>query len=113
MALDIELLEQSFERIKPRADEFAASFYENLFIAHPEVKPLFATTDMAKQQKKLLNALVLVVESLRNPEALGEVLLALGARHVGYGAISKHYGPVGEALLMTFEQYLQQDWTLK
>ncbi|MBW4567958.1 MAG: pentapeptide repeat-containing protein [Tolypothrix carrinoi HA7290-LM1] len=111
MSLNIELLEQSFEKIKPHADEFTASFYEHLFTGHPELKPLFATTDMAKQQKKLLNALVLVVENLRNTEALEPVLDALGKRHVGYGAIAKYYGPVGEALLMSFEQYLQQDWT--
>ncbi|MEC4882929.1 MAG: globin domain-containing protein [Scytonema sp. PMC 1070.18] len=109
--LPVELLESSFEKIKPRAEEFVASFYENLFAAHPEVKPLFAHTDMEKQHKKLLHSLVLVVESLRNPEALGEVLKALGARHVGYGAIPVSYGPIGEALLTTFEQYLQQDWT--
>jgi hemoglobin-like flavoprotein/uncharacterized protein YjbI with pentapeptide repeats len=111
MPLNVELLEQSFEQIKPRAEEFAASFYENLFAAHPEVRPLFANTDMVKQQKKLINSLVLVVENLRSPETLGEVLSALGARHIGYGAIAKHYGPVGEALLLSFEQYLQDDWT--
>ncbi|HAT15389.1 MAG TPA: flavohemoprotein, partial [Microcoleaceae bacterium UBA11344] len=32
-------------------------------------------------------------------------------RHVSYGAIPKYYGPVGEALLLTFEQYLVEDWT--
>ncbi len=111
MSLNVELLEQSFERIKPRADEFVVNFYENLFAAHPEVKPLFASTDMAKQQKKLLNALVLVVENLRNPEVLGEVLQALGARHVGYGTIPQQYPAVGRALLKTFEQLLQEDWT--
>ncbi|GET40551.1 pentapeptide repeat-containing protein [Microseira wollei] len=109
--LPVELIQSSFEKIKPRGDEFAASFYENLFTAHPEVKPLFASTDMEKQQKKLLNSLVLVVEGLRNPEALGEVLKALGARQVGYGVIPKSYGPVGAALLSTLEQYLEQDWT--
>ena len=71
MSLNVELLEQSFEKIKPCADEFATSFYENLFQLYPEVKPLFANTEMAKQQKKLINALVLVVENLRSPEALG------------------------------------------
>ncbi|MEH1897630.1 MAG: globin family protein [Nostoc sp.] len=111
MSLNVELLEQSFEKVKPRADEFAASFYNNLFQAHPEMKPLFTKTDMKKQEKKLLSSLVLVVENLRNPEALEPVLKALGARHVGYGAIPKHYGSVVEALLVTFEQYLQQDWT--
>jgi hemoglobin-like flavoprotein/uncharacterized protein YjbI with pentapeptide repeats len=111
MSLNVELLEQSFDKVKPRANEFAASFYENLFKAHPEVKPLFAKTDMGNQEKKLLNSLVLVVENLRNPEALGPVLNALGGRHVSYGAIPKYYGPVGEALLLTFEQYLAEDWT--
>ncbi|MEH2045751.1 hypothetical protein [Nostoc sp.] len=62
MSLNVELLEQSFEKVKPRADEFAASFYDNLFQAHPEMKPLFAKTDMKNQEKKLLSSLVLVVE---------------------------------------------------
>src|SRR4028118_2340429 len=109
--LAVEVLESSFEKIKPCANEFAASFYENLFIAHPEFKPLFANIDIEKQQKKLINALVLVVENLRSPEALGPVLKALGGRHIGYGVIPKYYGPVGDALLMSFEQYLQEDWT--
>ncbi|QSJ16555.1 hypothetical protein JYQ62_33400 [Nostoc sp. UHCC 0702] len=111
MSLNVEVLEQSFQKVKPQASEFVASFYNNLFIAHPEVKPLFANIDMVSQQKMLLNALVLVVESLRKPEELGEALNALGARHVGYGASLQHYGAVGEALLVTFEEYLQQDWT--
>lgn len=111
MSLNIELLEQSFDRIKPYANDFVASFYTNLFAAHPEVKPLFANTEMEKQQKKLLNSLVLVVENLRHPEVLGEVLNALGARHVGYGALAQYYPAVGQALLLTFEQYLEDDWT--
>ncbi len=111
MSLNVELLEQSFNKIKPHANEFVVSFYENLFAAYPEVKPLFTQTDMTNQYKKLLSSLVLVVENLRQPEKLGAVLNALGARHVSYGTIPNYYGPVGEALLTTFEQYLQGDWT--
>ncbi|MFM9266432.1 globin family protein [Tychonema sp. BBK16] len=111
MSLNVELLEQSFEKVKPRADEFAASFYDNLFAAHPEVKPLFAETNMAKQRKLLLASLVLVVENLRKPGVLEKALKNLGAKHVGYGTVPQHYPAVGEALLATFEQYLQQDWT--
>lgn len=109
--LPIELLEQSFEKVKPHANEFASSFYDNLFASHPELKHLFSKTDMKGQEKKLLNSLVLLVENLRNPEVLAPVLNALGARHVSYGAIPKYYGSVQQALLMTFEQYLQEDWT--
>ncbi|HBE17665.1 MAG TPA: globin [Cyanobacteria bacterium UBA11149] len=109
--LPIELLEQSFDKVKLHANEFASSFYDNLFTTYPELKHLFTKTDMKEQEKKLLNSLVLVVENLRNPEVLEPVLNALGARHVSYGAIPKYYGPVQKAILMTFEQYLQEDWT--
>ena len=114
MSLNVEILEQSFEKVKPRAEEFAASFYDNLFAAHPEVKPLFANTNMVEQREHLIAALVLVIENLRKPEVLGEALKNLGAKHVGYGTIPQHYpAVVGEALLTTFEQYLHQDWTIE
>ncbi|MBE9041545.1 flavohemoprotein [Oscillatoriales cyanobacterium LEGE 11467] len=111
MSLNVELLESSFEKIKPRAGEFGASFYENLFRMYPEAKPLFATTDLAEQQKKLIASLVLVVENLRKPDALESPLKGLGARHVQYGALPEHYPLVGNAILTTFEQYLGNDWT--
>ncbi len=111
MSLQVELLEESFEKVKPQADNFVASFYNNLFTAHPEAKPLFANSDMTEQKKKLLASLVLVVENLRKPDALSGALKGLGAKHVKYGALPQHYPLVGDALLTTFEQYLQQDWT--
>jgi hemoglobin-like flavoprotein len=47
MSLNVELLEQSFEKIKPSADKFAASFYEKLFTYHPELKPLLCLMDQS------------------------------------------------------------------
>ncbi len=111
MSLQVELLEKSFEAIKPQADEFVNSFYDNLFTANPDAKPLFAGTNMAEQKKKLLDSLVLVVENLRMPEILDQALRGLGARHVKYGALPEHYPLVGIALLTTFEQYLGDKWT--
>ena len=109
--LKVAILESSFAKIKPQADEFVASFYENLFSLYPEAQPLFAHTDMAKQQKMLLTSLVLVIENLTKPEVLTEKLQGLGARHVQYGALPEHYPLVGNALLTTFEQYLGGEWT--
>ena len=111
MSLQVELLENSFDRIKPNANNFVASFYENLFTSNPEAKPLFEHTNMATQQKMLLSSLVMVVENLREPDVLDKALRGLGARHVKYGALPKHYPLVGGALLATFEQYLQDKWT--
>ena len=109
--LQVELLEQSFEKIRPQTNEFADSFYKNLFTDYPAAKSLFANTDMATQSHKLLMSLVFVVENLRNSDALTETLKGLGTRHVQYGALPEHYPLVGNSLLKTFEQYLGDDWT--
>ncbi|MBE8966494.1 pentapeptide repeat-containing protein [Nostocales cyanobacterium LEGE 12452] len=109
--LRIELVETSFEKIKPRAREFVFSFYQNLFETYPQTQALFGKTDMDKQEKKLLNSLVLLVEGLRTPEALAVVLKDLGARHKGYGTLIDYYPLVGDILLATFAEYLQEDWT--
>jgi len=111
MSLKVELLEQSFEQIVPEADAFISSFYENLFTDYPAAQPLFEHTKMAKQKKMLLNALVMTVENLRQPDVLSEKLKGLGARHVKYGALPEHYPLVGNSLLKTFEQYLGTNWT--
>ena len=109
--LKIAILEESFEKVKPHANEFVASFYENLFTDYPAAKPLFVHTDMGDQGRKLLTSLVFVIENLRRPGALTDALKGLGARHVKYGALPEHYPLVGNSLLKTFEQYLQTDWT--
>lgn len=111
MALDIELLEQSFAKIKPVASEFSASFYHNLFTDYPAAQPLFVQTDMKKQQEKLFRSLVLVVENLRRSEQLAGALKGLGAQHGQYGALPEHYPLVGKTLLKTFATYLGEDWT--
>jgi hemoglobin-like flavoprotein len=109
--LQVELLEQSFEKVKPRANEFITSFYDNLFTDYPAAQPLFAHANMKEQGNKLLTSLVFVIENLRRPGALTEALQGLGARHVKYGALPEHYPLVGNTLLKTFEHYLQDDWT--
>ncbi|MEB3267587.1 MAG: globin domain-containing protein, partial [Leptolyngbya sp.] len=109
--LQVELLESSFEKIKPQANAFIESFYSNLFADYPAAKPLFAHANMKEQGNKLLTSLVFVVENLRRPGELTDALKGLGARHVKYGALPEHYPLVGNTLLKTFEQYLGSDWT--
>jgi hemoglobin-like flavoprotein len=111
MALNVELLQESFARVKPSAAEFANSFYDNLFQDYPDTQSLFSQTNMAEQRMHLVKALALVVENLRRPDVLSDALLGLGARHVNYGILPLHYPMVGGALLKTFESYLGADWT--
>lgn len=111
MSLNVALLEESFERIKPHGPAFVANFYTTLFTRYPETQALFAATDMAEQQQKLLASLVLVIENLRRPEVLSEALGRLGTRHAAFGTQPAHYDHVGAALLQTFADQLGSDWT--
>ncbi|MBW4574590.1 MAG: hypothetical protein KME08_04835 [Aphanothece sp. CMT-3BRIN-NPC111] len=111
MSLNAEMLEQSFERIKPNAIEFSNTFYNNLFADYPQVRPLFANTNMVAQRKKLMDSLVLVVDNLRNGDVLADALRGLGTKHITYGVIPGHYPMVGGALLKTLKTYLGADWT--
>lgn len=109
--MDVALLERSFEQISPRSIEFSASFYQNLFHHHPELKPLFAETSQAIQEKKLIFSLAAIIENLRNPNILQPALKSLGAKHAEVGTINNHYPFVGQALIDTFAEYLAADWT--
>lgn len=104
------LVEKSFEIIKENKKVFIDSFYKNLFELVPEVKPLFANTDNIKQGEKLYNSLLLLVENLRDPQLLTDVLSSLGKDHVSYGTQLKHYPAVGECLILTFKSILKENW---
>ncbi|NJM69653.1 MAG: hypothetical protein HC862_05180 [Scytonema sp. RU_4_4] len=111
MSLNVKVLEESFACIKPKATQFASTFYDNLFNDNPELKPLFANTNMQEQEKKLMQTLVLVIYNLRNLTYLKSLLRDLGERHIRYGTVQVHYPMVGAALLKTFEFYLGKEWT--
>ncbi|MGB1448809.1 MAG: pentapeptide repeat-containing protein [Flavobacteriaceae bacterium] len=109
--LRIELVEKSFEKVRENKDTFALSFYDQLFIESPQLKPLFANTNLTKQSEKLYGSLVLLVENIRNPAVLQSVLGPLGEKHKGYGAIEKHYPLIGAALIHTLSKYIGEEWT--
>ena len=111
MTLQIELLETSFQAIAPRGNAFVTAFYERLFTHSPQTRAFFASTDMKEQRKKLLGALVLVIQNLRKPEVLTSALKGLGQRHVKYGVQPEHYPIVGAILLDTFADFLGEHWT--
>jgi nitric oxide dioxygenase len=111
MALQIELLETSFQAIAPCGEAFVTDFYERLFTRFPQTRAFFASADMKEQRKKLLGALALVIQNLRKPEVLTSALQGLGQKHVAYGVLPEHYPIVGAVLLETFADILGERWT--
>lgn len=111
LGLELEILESSFEALVPQADLLVVRFYEVLFEKYPAVQPMFSEVEIEKQQKKLLDSLVLVVNTLRNPNKLVPALQALGKKHQNYGAISEHYGAVAEVLLEVMAEFAGDLWS--
>ena len=107
----IDLVQQSFAKVKPIAATAAALFYERLFQMDPALRPMFRGGDMARQGQMLMSMIGAAVAGLRNLEALTPVVRQLGARHAGYGVKSEHYATVGGALLWTLKQGLAEDFT--
>ncbi len=111
MALNVELIEHSFQQISVRGEQVATVFYERLLSAFPEIRPLFSDVDMGQQRKKFLDALCFVVQTLRQPEVIAKKLKKLGAQHQAFGVFPEHYPLVGAVLLETLAEFLQEGWT--
>ena len=106
----VKLVQQSFSRVAPIADQAATIFYDRLFEVAPQVKAMFPA-DMSEQKKKLMATLAVVVGGLSDLPAILPAASALAKRHVAYGAKPEHYPVVGSALLWTLEKGLGGSWT--
>ena len=105
------LVKTTWSLVVPIADTAATLFYGRLFEIDPSTRPMFKSTDMPEQRKKLMQALATVIGGLDNLAPLIPVLETLGRKHVAYGVLDKHYDSVGTALLWTLEKGLQTAWT--
>lgn len=106
----IERVTASFAKVVPIREAAAGLFYGRLFEVAPEVKPLFKG-DMSEQGKKLMATLAVVVNGLKNLDAILPAVRALAVKHVDYGVRPEHYAKVGAALIWTLEQGLGDDFT--
>lgn len=105
------LVQESWEKVKPISETAAELFYGKLFELDPDLKPMFANSDMKEQGKKLM---LMIGAAVKGLDTLGELVPTvqnLGKRHVGYGVKAEHYDTVGAALLDTLEKGLADDFT--
>lgn len=106
----IDLIQESFAKVAPIADDAAALFYGRLFELDPALKPLFKS-DLKEQGAKLMKMLGMVVNGLKNLDALVPAVQDLGKRHVDYDVTADMYSTVGEALIWTLGQGLGEAFT--
>lgn len=108
--MNVALLRHSFNQIWSRNQLLMVTFYRTLFERYPALEPLFESTEMKAQRKKLFNALALIVQNLEHPEKLTTQLRELGAKHVEYGVDERFYGAFGECLIEALRHTAGPEW---
>jgi hemoglobin-like flavoprotein len=106
----IQLVQESFEQVKPIANVAADLFYDRLFELDPGLRSLFKS-DLTEQKHSLMTTLSFAVAGLNKPDRILPAVRQLGARHAGYGVQESHYQTVGAALLWTLAQGLGEQFT--
>jgi nitric oxide dioxygenase len=104
------LVQESFLKVEPIADQAAELFYSKLFEYDPSLKKLFKG-DMKSQGKKLMATLKIAVKSLDDIDSLIPVLQNLATQHIDYGVTVDDYTPVGNALLFALHTGLGNDFS--
>jgi hemoglobin-like flavoprotein len=109
-AQTVQLVQQSWNKVRPIAAQAAQLFYRNLFVRDPALRQMFRG-DMEQQGQRLMQMIGMAVGRLDDLDMLLPVLRSLGERHNGYGVQRAHYDTVGAALLETLEQGLGEAFT--
>jgi hemoglobin-like flavoprotein len=109
-AHEISLVQTSFAKVAPIADQAAALFYARLFELDPSLRAMFRG-DLPTQGRKLMQMIGLAVRGLDRLETLAPMVRDLGMRHARYNVRDEHYDTVGEALLWTLGKGLGPGFT--
>jgi len=118
----LRLLQRSYAKIEPVADQFGAIFYARLFTIAPEIRPLFRT-DLKAQQSKFMKVIKEVAEvHLRaivslpvTAEASSRAVLPgafwSGKLHAAYGVRVEDYAIMKSALVWALDKMLGAEST--
>src|SRR5262245_5352885 len=111
MKLDVRLLRESFEALRPHGDAMVSRFYSILFTRHPEIKQMFGKTNMEEQRKKFFSTLDELIKHLEDPAKTMADLLVLGNHHLDHGVKNEQYPVVCDALVEAMKQSAGDLWT--
>lgn len=107
----LEIVEENFGFLTEKGELLAARFFERLLEKNPDMTPLFQGVSLDGQQKKFFASMVLIVQSLKQPEVLEDYLRGLGSRHFHYGVTIEHYPVVIDNLLAVMAELSGDKWT--
>ncbi|WP_172294354.1 globin domain-containing protein [Pseudoruegeria sp. HB172150] len=101
----IALIRWSFDKLRPRLEPASTFFYEELFRLRPDLREMFRE-DLAGQGMKFMSTLETVIDSLEAPATIAERIEELGQQHRRLGVTGEMFEPMGEALITTLREVL-------
>ena len=110
-AEQVGLLADSWSVLAHRRADIAAAFYQVLFDRYPQLRPLFARTEMRAQYEKFAGMVDEIVALRNEPRQVVRNAVLLGQRHARYGVTREHYAPAGAALLQALGDALGPAFT--
>jgi hemoglobin-like flavoprotein len=107
---EIKIVQETFGKAATLGEKVPEIFYQELFAIDPTLRKMFRG-DMKSQGKKLLTALMMVVNNLEHTDVIVPAAEKLAVKHLDYGVTERHYTFVGNALLRTLKKGLGDDFT--
>ncbi|ACB74094.1 globin domain-containing protein [Opitutus terrae] len=107
---EIVLVQESFSKLAPIADQAAALFFVRLFELDPSLRRC-CQGEREQQGRGLVRLLASSIHRLARLERLQPALRRLGHRQAAHGTRDEHYAFSGAALLWTLEKALGPEFT--
>jgi len=106
----VELVKDGFQAIYQEKQEFARSYFTQLFLISPALRDTFPP-DMVGQHQKLAETLTFVIFHLHDPAKLQEAAEMLAQRHLGTEARLPHFTIGAVALHRALEKHMPHNFT--
>lgn len=103
-----EIVKATVPVLQAHGEAITATFYRNLFAAHPELYNIFnpANQHNGGQQRSLASAILAYAQHIESPQVLGQMLERIESKHVSLEVRPEHYPIVGNFLLGAIKETL-------
>lgn len=109
-AAEVDALEASLDRLKPRREELSLEFFRRFFDGHPEREALFRSGSVV-HGRKLSVVLMSVIANARTPHAMGSLIQQLRHSHSAAGVGPEHCEPFVDVLVGVIGKFSAPEWS--
>ncbi|MGB7160532.1 MAG: NO-inducible flavohemoprotein [Tepidisphaeraceae bacterium] len=107
-ASTIDIIKATVPALAAHGETLTRHFYRRMFTGNPEVKAFFnpAHQHTGSQQRALAAAICAYAAHIERPEALAEAIELIAQKHASLGVMPEHYPIVGQHLLASIREVL-------